>query len=276
MQINLKKLQQSYTESPQNNPLRYCCLHQVGEEAFENTTNVFKCKDYFNDFVAHKHGADPFVVYGISSDVAKFDQYGGLTVLFSGITANLEGNMRRVLAPFRKQWGVDIQFRLLSAGEVNGGLPGMIGDKALVWFSSECFQSTFRISMLLLLIRNCNYNVDMADYDAVLHQHTATEGQWKPEWMDMIRGQKFDFPEQQKYWWHFSEEQNSLTKPLMTGSIIHNNGQANWLSKLRPSTCKDPWNFYATFPMLSIHQDASDADEDDEEELEFDNEEETQ
>lgn len=274
MQINLKKLLQGYTEAGQNNPLRYVCLHQVGENVFENTTNVFKCKDYFNDFVAARHGAPEFRIYGMTSSRGKFDQYGGMTLLLGGVTPNLEGNMRRVLEPFRKQWGVDYSFRWLNTGELNGALPALVGEKAVLWLSPECFVSTFRISMLMLFIRNCNFQKDFADYDSVFHRQLVVEGQWQPNYMDTIRNAKFDFDEQKVYWWWFNKANHSGVIPntKLSADTIHNNGQANWLSNMIPYETHNIYEFHDSFQMpMDIDEMMDDAD--DEEELEFEGEE---
>lgn len=275
MQINLKSLKIALVEDFQSNSLRYVCLHQTGEEQFENTTNVFKCKDYFNDFVAHKHGYKPFKMFGMPSAAAKFDQYGGLTILVSGITPNLEGNIRRVLTPFRKLWGADVQFRLLAPTDIKGSLAGLNGDTALLWFSPECFASTFRISMLTLFIRNCNYRRDFADYDAVFHRKLVMEGQWRPEYMDLIQGQKFDFSEQQEYWWWFGTKQNSkVLKEVRMVETLHNNGQANWLTQLIGMKQCDIAAFWEKFPHpMTQELDEMDEDEEEEEELDFESEE---
>lgn len=278
MQIILKPTtHRRYTESPQTNPIRYVVMHQIGDNDFINTTNPFKCKDYFNDFVAHKHKHPVFECYGMKSDAATFDQYGGLYVLVYNITTKFRENLERVLEPFARKWGARVAYEPVVAPAFTDPkhmlLPAQQANAAMLWFSPECFVSTFRISTLTLFIRNCNIDTEIGSYrEACRLPRMVIESMWYPNHFEMFIAEDITWNQQQDYWYYMGTSYNSKCQPETDGYMLHNNGQASWLSYLVPGKLNAYKSMVAFHSSLGITNES----DDDGEELEFDEEEETQ
>ena len=276
MQIILKPINhRRYTEAPQTNPIRFVAMHQIGENEYTNSTNVFKCKDYFNDFVAHKHKHSSFEAYGMLSNAVTFDQYGGLYVLVFNITNNFRKNLERVLEPFQRKWGARVTYEPVTAAAFTDPkhmlLPAQQANAAMLWFSPECFVSTFRISALTLFIRNCNIDVEIKSYqDACWLPRVVLEAQWYPNQYELFLKEEIDFPQQQEYWYYMGTSYNSKGSPETDGYTLHNNGQSSWLSYLVPGRLLSYKSMMAFHSSLGI----TDESEDDGEELDFDEDEE--
>jgi len=85
MKVTINHIKYNLCENTQRNPLRWTLLKPTEPAIFVNTTCEFKCKDYFNDFVAYKHCGKEFYVYGMKNNVATFDAAGGLYVYLTGV-----------------------------------------------------------------------------------------------------------------------------------------------------------------------------------------------
>lgn len=270
MQITLKRLERNeYTESPQKNPIRFIALHQVGDKEYINSTNIFKCKDYFNDFVAHKHGHKEFRQYGMLSSAAVFDQYGGLSVLVYNITSKLKENIARVLQPFEKAWGTRVMFTrdITIDDPKNMLLPSQRASSCVLWFSPECFVSTFRISTLLLFIRNCNIEEEIGSYrEACRLPQLVLESYWYPNHFEFFIDEKFDFPNQEKFWYWLGDGYNSVEMPVAPSYAIHDNGQFSWLTNMMTGDLLK----YKTLSAFHKEIGVEGSNDDDEEELDFD------
>lgn len=250
MQITINTLPGKYNESPQNNPLRWVLLHQVDQGVFENTTNPFKCKDYFNDFVAHSKGHEPFDAYGMRSDVAKFDEHGGLYVLVYNITATFFDNLKVVLAPFEEKWSARVVTQTVVKEEITDPKQVLRGDIGVLWFSPECFKTTFHISTLTLFIRNCNVNHAYQSYDDIFTKQFIVESHWYPKHYEVFKAREFVLPQFEKYWCYSGEKYNS-ERNNMDGYTIHDNGQSCWLQRIFPPTMNDfdrQYTWQQTFP----------------------------
>ena len=268
MEIILKNLARKYTESPQINPLRWVCLHQIGQETFENTTSIFKCKDYFNDFVAYKHSKNVFRMYGMNSDDAKFDAHGGLSMLVFNITPHFEGNLKRVLEPvFGKLWDAHVSFRLLSPSELSGECNKITGNCGILWLSPECFTTTFHISAITLFIRACNSQVLIEDFDSCCHRATARQNSWRPNIRNMFLKREIVFEELALDWCFFGD---GTKKYKTSGDFVHNNGVNGWCDYLHKADSVDIWLWYSSLPTLNEGDHNDEVVEEEEEQDEWD------
>lgn len=227
MLVNYTATLGHYIENSQINPLRWVLLHQVDEGVYENTTNVFKCKDYFNDFVATYHKAPTFGVYGMQSDVAKFDEHNGLSVAILNLHTNFEHNFNVVITKLCEAFQCKVTFTPLTHAQVTGisQTQQLCG---ILYFDSECFKSTFRMSVLTLFIRNCNDSIKYNNYkDFIYHSRVDPEGDILIE--DCFTTLNFSVYPEQDFWWYGGPRNNSTSEWVPSyGQCIHDNGQMSW------------------------------------------------
>ena len=217
------------TESEQQNPLRWVMLQKTGEDEYTNTSPVFKCKDYLNDFVINSHGFPSFTVYGMESTDGDANEEGGFTILLQNVTIPLMNNINNVInKEFGPVWGVNItcvqddQLEVYNLGH---------GPFMIINVSKEALVSTFRISLLALLIRHCNVDEEFDSYDACINSRSFLNwcGFGKP-YLTVLQERKYDFPEQQDYFFYVGEGYNSKTYLKVKDgqeTILHNAGFMN-------------------------------------------------
>ena len=216
-----------YSESPQNNPIRWILLAKVGEDEYESTTQPFKCKDYFNDFVIYKQLGKEFRVHGMRSQQAKFCERSGLYVLVYNTTPEFVQNVKNVLqVTFKDAWDASVEVTPIDKSDINGLLQK--DNFAILWFSPECLVSTFRISVLTFLIRNCNVPFVVNTYDERIDQNLCIDGDLPYAAYMCLRDKNFTFPEQAEYVWYIGEEYNSQGTPTSVYSM-HDNGLRSWV-----------------------------------------------
>lgn len=215
-----------YSESTQRNPIRWTLLKSVSQDEYVNTTNEFKCKDYFNDFVAFKHTGKRFRMYGMWSDQATFCLDGGLYVLVNNTTPEFAKNVRNVLKPtFKDLWGATVKVTRLKPDELVGRTPILDHGACLLWFSPECLVSTFRISLLSLLIRNCNVDFTVHSYEERIDKNFLTDGSIPYEYYTALKNKEFAFPEQAEHPYYLGPDYEDDGDEKY---YIHNNGVVAW------------------------------------------------
>lgn len=230
--IVYNSLSQRYTESSQRNPIRYICLRKQENDTYVNTTQEFKCKDYFNDFVIHHHGCHlgMFSVYGMKSDQGHFNPDGSMDVLMYNLTEHFEQNIKNVIDPvFGELWGTKIKVTRMSPSDISGI---SCNNPAIVTLSPECFVSTFTISTLMLFIRNCNVDDVIPNYDARLDQDLVIEGNWNKPIYEMFKSRDLNFPERTEYVWFAGERYNSNNPNDVMTYSLHDNGTCAWLQSI--------------------------------------------
>lgn len=267
MKVTYKDIPNTYyNESPQNNPIRWVVLAKVGEDVYESTTMPFKCKDYFNDFVIYKHTGDEFCVHGMKSSQAKFCERGGLYVLVYGTKPEFAQNVQNVLQLiFKDVWDASVEVTPINRIDVDG-LPQNDGF-AILWFSPECLVSTFRISVLTLLIRNCNVPFVVLNYDERIDMNLIHDGGLNYVAYLTLKERNFTFPEQAEYVWYCDEEYNSK-KRRSNSYILHNNGMLSWIeASIFPDKYNRGWlDRVHTLGPLILGEDEEEHEWDDEEE----------
>jgi len=225
-------LGQRYTESGQRNPIRYVCLRKLDDGSYVNTTQEFKCKDYFNDFVINHHGCHlgVFTIYGMDSDQGHFNLDGSMDVLMYNLTEHFEQNIKNVIDPvFGELWGTKITVTRIEPTDISGMA---CKNPAIVTFSRECFVSTFTISALMLFLRNCNMDYIIQDYDARLDRDLVNEGSWSKPVYEMFKSRALNFPERTEYYWFAGESHNSDNPGDVMNYVLHDNGVLSWAEKI--------------------------------------------
>ena len=217
MKLVINEFNHNYTENDQRNPIKWMLMRRDGG-TYTNTTDWFKCKDYFNDFVAYKHLGLVFEQYGMRSQWANFYE-GGLYVLVKNTTPHFAGNVARVCKPFFDKWG-DVEVTPLDDG------------MCMLYFSDGCLKNTYRISVLTLFIRNCNVCSYIKDYDAAFTKELAVNGSWTEEIYNMFKKGMWDIPLQYEddHVWYINEDSNSDKYRPGDNYLIHNCGAIKWLA----------------------------------------------
>jgi hypothetical protein len=151
--INVNKLDHHYSEISQSNSLRYMMLKRDSEHTFNNTTNEFKCRDFFNDFAYSLNTGEEFTKYGMFSTAAKLDVEDRVWMLLKYTAFGLKHNINAVLLPKLKETWADIDINIHPNIIVNQRKPTCT---LLISLNKACFASTFRISVITQVLRNCN------------------------------------------------------------------------------------------------------------------------
>lgn len=227
-----------YAELDQKNPLRWTFMKKV-KDTYTNSSNIFKCKDFFNDVIAYQHLKKKFVQYGMGSDSAKFTRKGGIWVLLSNTTPNLIGNIERCInEEFKDTWKIKLDVIPVNQADFTSDhitLRNMV----LVYFPKEALTNTFRISLLTLMIRNCNVSQDIESYDKLITPAFGRDGSLDECRYMMLKKHAYQFPGETD-WVFYSQGYNSKDawKAWMT-SVVHNNGIMGFTERLLPNFGKD-------------------------------------
>ncbi len=259
-------LYQRYIETSQRNPIRYICLRKQDDGTYVNTTQEFKCKDYFNDFVVYHHGCHlgKFNCYGMSSDQGHFNEDGSMDVLMYNLTEDFEQNIRNVIDPvFGELWGTKITVTRIESSDISGK---HCENPAIVTFSRECFVSTFTISALMLFIRNCNVDAEIPNYDARLDRDLVKEGGWSKPIYEMFKSRALNFGQRTDYVWYYGDLYNSRNPNNAMYYVLHDNGVCAWLEKILDMNIQ--YNFYDwldTLPAGEYNHVCEEEEEDEEE-----------
>jgi len=215
MKITYTHLEQGLIESSQNNSLRWVCLKKR-LETFTNTTPVFKCKDYFNDFVVHRHMKKVFRMYGMDSNQAKFDRKGGMWILLANVTSYLASNIENCInTEFGPTWGIKLVYKDLEKCDVVGDTANfqsqgeVCKNYGLLYIPKEAFTNTLRISLITLLVRNCNIDHQLYNYDELIQPNIALDGQLDNARYNMLKERKYAFASEKEFVFHCGEYCNS-------------------------------------------------------------------
>lgn len=275
MKVILDRVQHGYySEANQSNPLRFYLLERVSDETFKNTTNEFKCKDYFNDFLTYKHFGTKAIVYGMPWESAKFDSDGGLYVLCVNTFPDFAGNIKRVIEPtFTHYWGSQIEV-IEDNVEVEGTYSklGTSNKATLLYFSPECFQSTFVISTLTLFLRNCNFDFKIPSYEDRLDATLARDGHWYDPIYTFFKEHKYKNPITTQYVYHTESGSNDLNTSKESieriAYAIHDGGLYTWIMH---GPLKEGGSWPQSNPLIDnlpvltkAHEESYDWDEDEE------------
>lgn len=229
MKITYQGFPGSYIENDQHNPIRWTMLEEVEDKVFKNTTNRFRCRDYFNDFVAFNRGIPKFSTYGMDSDQGKVDKDGGFYILLTGCLSNLMQNLQEVINPeLESVYGVGLATIPVNQEDITGFLV----DKhdMIVYVPKELLKSTLRLSLITLFIRNCNQRHFVKSYENLLDDSFAADGQLREGVMNLLRTHNYLLEKEDKYIWYCSEKYNSVVSPHEVGMVIHDCGVGTYLA----------------------------------------------
>lgn len=221
MKFNLKLNNNStYAEVGQKNPLRWKTLFKNSDGSFEDQSGWVKCKDFYNDTVAFFREGSKFSIYGYKNDIKKNE--GGVYFLLKFIAdkASFFENMAVMNSRLQKDLGCSVD--VLDAE----------GDECIILIPNELWATTYRISMVCMVVRLCNYGYKYKTWDDFWSTNAPVytmEHAFTAEAKKNALNLGFKVPAKfEKFWWYCGEKYNSEVIKGQTGGTIHNNGCSSW------------------------------------------------
>ena len=215
----------TYAEEGQKNPIRWKTLFKEQDGSFTDQSGWIKCKDFYNDTVAFFKEGSVFSIYSYQNKIKKNDE--GVYFLLKNITERptfLE-NIAVVNKRLKEDLGCEVQV--------------WEQDKEHLMFliPNELWETTYRISMITMVVRLCNYGIAYKTWEDLWDSHAPVykvEHSFTQDAKNNALKWGFQVPEQfREYWWYCSKEYNSKTKPKTVGGTIHNCGVSTWSAGMK-------------------------------------------
>ena len=220
--FNIKQTDKStYAEVPQTNPLRWKTLLKEADGSFSDQSGWIKCKDFYNDTVAFFKEGSVFSIYGYKNNIKKNEEGVYFLLKFVKDKPSFFKNIDVV----NEQLHADLGCRLQA-------LDHDVDDEVVLLIPNELWESTYRISMVTMVVRLCNYGCVYEHWNDLWNTHAPSyqiEHAFTQEAKNNAVRLGFKVPQMYaNYWFYAGPEFNSKNKPKQTGGIIHNNGVSNW------------------------------------------------
>lgn len=212
-------------QSSQQNPILWAILRRTGETTFEYLTPKFKCKDYFNDFVSYIQYKASFQIYGMQSSWVEQDVNGSVWVEVSNLGSQFEHNFKTCLPYYFEKFGVYIHYNQHQ------------DSSAILEFRKECWSNTLIISVLTLIIRNCNLNTKFSSRTDLFNFLFYRDCNYNTVTVFVLGTDKLDLLPYKEYVWFAGEALNSTKKKRgwieSNSYIIHDNGITGWCNAFK-------------------------------------------
>lgn len=224
MKFNIKQLNNKpYNEVGQTNPLRWKTLFREKDNTFIDQSGWVKCKDFYNDTVAFFKEGSVFSIYGYENKIKKNDEGVYFLLRYVKDRATFHKNLAVMNSRLLKDLGCVV------TAEDNDT---QTQDEVVILIPTELWESTYRISMVTMVIRLCNYGIEFKKWEDFWSTDSPAykfENAFTAE--AKANALKLGFkvpPKFEKYWWYCGPQYNSLAKPGTIGGTIHNNGVSSW------------------------------------------------
>lgn len=211
---------QVYNEVGQNNPLRWKTLFRNSDGSFIDQSGWIKCKDFYNDTVAFFKAGSVFSIYGYANNIKKNKEGVYFFLKYIADKKLFQHNITVVNKQLEEDLGCSID------------ILDHIGDELVILIPNELWESTYRISMITMVVRLCNYTTKYSKWEdlwapnapANISEHAFTQ-EAKDNALKLGFLVKKQFG---KYWFFAGKRHNSEVAPKTMFDIIHNNGVSNW------------------------------------------------
>lgn len=215
--LPIKSAHGLYSESGQTNPLRWIILHRKEEGVFQKQTNVFKCKDYFNDFVAKYHGFNLGTVHEFPCDSVEINEEGVWVLL---TCLNHQENLIHNIG-------------IINTKLVEDGLPILEpikeGNDILLLLPRGLFCSTYTMSFVTYLIRVSHCEKKMEKFaDFVDYTATIIDNPFRQYRVKVLQGKMTGKKES---WYNLGSFVVTDVNRITAKYSIHNNGCYDWCVK---------------------------------------------
>ncbi len=205
-----------YNEVSQPNALRWRVLHREGN-TFRAQSGLIKCKDFFNDVVAARHGVE-FEVYNFNNRI-KINEEG----IYLHLT-NIENKSRFLhnLEVVNEQLWKDLNTKVEVLDDESDAT------KLIILIPDKVWETTYYISLLTWCIRLCNYATEYHNWQDlwVRNAPSATVDTPAAGYRSFVSERGFKLPIE-GYWWYASKELNSKGR-MDSQYTLHNNGVYFW------------------------------------------------
>lgn len=212
------------TESSQVNPLRWRIMYRE-KDILTSQAQLMKCKDYFNDLVALRKG-HVFTVYGFKNDTVKFNKWGLYILLTEvGKADQFIGNVEKAInVRLKADMGTSIRCWKQDDKSVVIRIP------------NKMWESTYYISLLTMMLRVCNNNVEFSSWDDLYSDKSplnTVERSFTQDAKLFTKHLGFKLPIDT--WYYYNSQYNGMGEvniAAIGGSTIHNNGCSAWCSHI--------------------------------------------
>lgn len=217
-----------YNEAAQTNSLRWTLLYKEEDGTFEDQTGIFKCKDYFNDFVAKYYGFE-VAPYGLDTKKIRLNE-GGCYILLTGIkhlnefTHNLDLISQEA---HLKQGFPDLDYDVVKSD-------------VLLFIPREYMKSTYTISFLTALVRLAHADKCFNSLAEIV-SYQQVDRPFK-QYTERALANGFKPPIDGKWFYPGKMYERIITKEnvyIKYATVIHNNGAHSWLNMLDAEALSD-------------------------------------
>lgn len=212
------------TESAQYNPLRWRIMYRE-KDKLTSQAQLMKCKDYFNDLVALRKG-HVFSVYGFKNDTVKFNKWG-LYILLTDVM-KADQFIENVNSSINVRLKADMQTTIRCWKQDNTSV--------VIRIPNKMWESTYYISLLTMMLRVCNNNVEFSSWDDLYSAKSplnTIERSFTEDAKRFTHLLGFKLPIDT--WYYYNSQYNGMKDvniAAIGGSTIHNNGCSAWCSSL--------------------------------------------
>jgi len=222
VKILKKHIHELYAEMPQPNPLSWRIMHKRGDTLVSQSCPI-RCKDFFNDIVAYKNAKYAFSIYSFDNRV-KFNK-GGLPVLLTNIADRNKFMYNFAVVAIKLDDDLDVDIQTY---DVEEGVVVVIPNKVL--------KSTYYTSLLTMMIRCCNYDIEYECWDDFFAEDApmnTVENAFDDDAKIFTKEAGFKLlPKYRKLWYNSTHGYNSASGHELVASIIHNNGVVSWVKSM--------------------------------------------
>lgn len=220
---------ETYAENPQANSIRWRIMYKKDDGSFVDQAAVMKCKDFFNDVVAKVTGGKEFIKYSFNNEDIKSNEEG-IYILLTGVNSPktiFARNITKILNPrLKEELGCGMDLEVEPA-------------RVMLLIPSKVWTSTYYISLLSLLIRGCNYNILIKDWDhlfTVLYEKEGYGSSYatgceylRKEHCQQLSEVGFNIPLAEKYWFYSMSFNSESYEDYALASTVHDNGVVSWI-----------------------------------------------
>lgn len=228
MELIYNHLENIYTEAGQNNPIRWILVEPDKEKPniFYNVSQLFRCKDYFNDFVYKRRTKKSFTAYGFPTNKITSSEKDYGYVVITGVEPAFLSNLKLL-----NNWLLKDQCHsTIKVTDIDITNNLAIDKKGLLLAIPPFYlRNTYNISLLSFLIRYINQKIKYNTWQQLINsQVTGNDSVIMPR--IKIKNKWFKFhPLLKKYIFYIDKGVNSdMKEPVIYKDSIHNNGCLSW------------------------------------------------
>jgi hypothetical protein len=212
-----------YNEAGQRNNMRWRIMYREGD-TLVSQAGIMKCKDYFNDLVARRKG-HVFSVYGFNNQDIKFNKWG--------VYLHLTG----IDKPEQFCDNVDKGINVRLKQDQKTSIRTWIHDEhsVVVRIPTKLWESTYYISLVTMMLRVCNNNVDITCWDDFYEANSplnTLETSFNGHAKSISKKLAFKAPLATWYYSGPSHNGDTIEATGVNGTMIHNNGVSTWCTYL--------------------------------------------